>query len=136
MGLRLSGSKATGGLSEAYLRIVIKALIDEGLIDYLNSLQVDDSDLPHMVEPAPGLVGWRLIRAYGPLGRLAFYLFAILLGRITDYMAARDGGVVFTASSGVIHALANCSRSHPPSRTRPSSNRLTPVRRARAAAAK
>src|SRR5277367_5933291 len=60
VGVRLSASLAKGGTTEADLKKVIKALIDEDLIDYLNASFGDYYDMPNMVGTMSEPTGYML----------------------------------------------------------------------------
>ena len=60
VGVRLSASEATGGITEAELKRVIAALIEEDLIDYLNASYGDYYDPPHMVGTMAEPTGYML----------------------------------------------------------------------------
>jgi 2,4-dienoyl-CoA reductase-like NADH-dependent reductase (Old Yellow Enzyme family) len=60
VGVRLSGSNATGGVTEAELNQVVKALLDEDLIDYLNASYGDYYDMTKMVGTMAEPTGYML----------------------------------------------------------------------------
>src|SRR5277367_68521 len=63
LGVRLSASEATGGVTEDELREVVRALMAEDLIDYLNASYGDYYDPPHMVGTMAEPTGYMLASA-------------------------------------------------------------------------